>query len=81
MAWLTYRAIMKEVRLAKRRAFQLTMEYVERYRLRSGIEATNSQLKSMGGGKLRVRGYQNVKSKKMMKAFVLNIKRLTIYLN
>ncbi|MDR1110839.1 MAG: transposase [Deltaproteobacteria bacterium] len=58
----------------------MTREYAERYRLRSGIEATNSQLKSMGGGRLRVRGYQSVKAKETMKALALNINRLTAYL-
>lgn len=51
----------KELRLAKRRRFEKTDEFKDKYRMRSGIEATNSGIKRRTGmGKLRVRGRPGV---------------------
>jgi hypothetical protein len=51
----------KERRLARRRRQEETEEFREKYRIRSGIEATNSVLKRVTGlGRLRVRGRAKV---------------------
>jgi hypothetical protein len=51
----------------------------DRYRLRSGIEATNSEYKrGYGGGRLRVRGRPAVDRTVKFKFMALNIKRWAI---
>jgi hypothetical protein len=77
-AKLTYRY--KDVRLAKRRSYQNQSEFKEKYRWRSGIEATNSQLARLGLKRLRVRGLKAATLKVQMKALALNIWRLVGYL-
>jgi hypothetical protein len=58
----------KERRLASRRREELTDEFRNRYRRRSGIEATNSSLKRrLGFGRLRVRGLPRVRQSVLMK--------------
>lgn len=51
-------------------------EFKERYKVRSGIERTNSELKGKHGlGRLRVRGAQRVKLAVYFKALACNVKR------
>ena len=66
----------KILRLAQRRAYEQTKEFKNRYRWRSGIEGTNSHLKSdVGVGQLRVRGINSVRFAVVLKALGLNILR------
>jgi len=56
-------------------------EWQQRYRLRSGIEATNSELKRAHGlGHLRVRRMQRVRLAVALKLTACNVKRRTRYL-
>jgi len=65
-----------DVAVAKRRMEQETPEFKERYKLRSGIEATNSELKRRHGlGKLRVRRRRRVGLSVRLKVLGMNIKR------
>ena len=64
----------KELRLAKRRRFEKTDEFKEKYRMRSGIEATNSGIKRRTGmGRLRVRGRPAVFNAILLKVAGWNI--------
>jgi len=66
----------KHVRLARRRAYEETKEFRDKYRWRAGIEGTNSHLKSdVGMGLLRVRGMVSVRFAVNLKALGLNILR------
>jgi hypothetical protein len=68
----------KQRRLAERRREQVTDVYKERYRIRGGIEATNSGLKRRTGlGKLKVRGKAAVFHAIFMKICGWNILRAT----
>jgi hypothetical protein len=61
-----------------RRHREQTNEFKDDYRLRSGIEATNSEYKrSYGGGRLRVRGSPTVHRTVTFKFMALNIRRWT----
>ncbi len=61
-----------------RRQREQTTEFKEGYRLRSGIEATNSEYKRFyGGGRLRVRGSPAVTRTVTFKFIALNIRRWT----
>jgi hypothetical protein len=63
-------------RLALRRAEEATEEWKDRYRLRAGIEGTNSGLKKrMGLGQLRVRGKKSVFNVVLLKVTGWNIFR------
>jgi hypothetical protein len=65
-----------DVAVAQRRAEQETPEFKERYRIRSGIEATNSELKRCHGfGKPRVRRRPRIELSARLKVLGLNIKR------
>jgi hypothetical protein len=65
-----------QVAVARRRIEQDTPEFKERHKIRSGIEATNSELKRCHGlGKLRVRHKPRVALSVHLKALALNIKR------
>lgn len=65
-----------DVAVSQRRAEQETPEFKERYKLRSGIEATNSEAKRRHGlGKLRVRRRARVELSARLKMLGLNIKR------
>jgi hypothetical protein len=64
----------KDLRLAQRRAKQNTKEFRDEYRIRSGIEATNSCLKQVTGlGRLRVRGRPAVFTSILLKVAGWNI--------
>ncbi|MFQ5464040.1 MAG: transposase [Phycisphaerae bacterium] len=61
--------------VARRRAEQ-TPSFKTRYRMRSGIEATNSEYKGpYGGGRLRVRGDPAVRRTVKFKFMALNLRR------
>ncbi len=61
-----------------RRRRECTKEFKDDYRLRSGIEATNSEYKRpYGGGRLRVRGSPAVARTVKFKFMALNIRRWT----
>lgn len=66
----------KQQRLEERRQREESAEFKEVYRMRSGIEATNSHLKcSMNYGRVRVRGLGRMRYVVTLKALGLNIMR------
>lgn len=70
----------KDLIIAKRKQRQNTVEFKEGYKIRSGIEATNSEFKRRhGGGKLRVRGRPRVKLSVYLKTAAMNVKRFISY--
>ena len=70
----------KDIRLLRRRAYEQTAEFYEKYRYRSGIEATNSELARRTGIKrLRIRGIIKVGYCVKLKASGLNILRAAAY--
>jgi hypothetical protein len=70
-----------DVAVARRRVEQETPEFKERHKLRSGIEATNSELKRCHGfGKLRVRRRERVGLAARLKVLGLNLKRYVRHL-
>jgi hypothetical protein len=72
--YLRYRG--KEHRLAQRRSFERTQQFIDRYRWRSGIEATMSEYATLTGVKrLRVRGMVAVRYCAILKAVGLNLMR------
>ena len=59
-----------------RQAEQQSPDFKERYRMRSGIEATNQELKGRHGlGNLRIRGKPRVELAVRLKSLALNVKR------
>jgi Transposase DDE domain/Transposase domain (DUF772) len=61
-----------------RQAKQRSSAFKERYRIRSGVESTNQELKSRHGlGNIRVRGKPKVALLALMKSLALNVKRST----
>ena len=61
---------------AARRRIEQTPAFKTRYRIRSGIEATNAEDKGpYGGGRLRVRGHPTVARTVKLKITALNIRR------
>lgn len=70
-----------EAAVAYRRAVQETPAFKERHKIRSGIEATNSELKRCHGlGKLRVRRRARVELSARFKVLGLNVKRFVAHL-
>jgi len=68
----------KEMRLSKRRAYEQTEEFKDRYRWRAGSEATMSEYDRRTGVKhLRVRGLKAVRFCATLKAIGVNIFRAT----
>lgn len=66
----------KQLRLARRRAYEDTPEFRDKYRWRSGIEGSFSHYKSdTGVARLRVRGLTRVRFSAILKALGLNILR------
>ena len=66
----------KQVRLINRRRHEQTAEFRDQYRVRSGIEATNSLLKRVTGlDRLRVRGRPAVFSSILLKVAGWNLMR------
>lgn len=67
--------------LGRRRRYEKTKEFKERYAERAGIEATNSELKRAHGlGRLRVRGSSRARLAVHLKALACNVKRMVRYL-
>lgn len=70
-----------DVAVARRRAEQQTAEFKERYKIRSGIEATNSEIKRCHGfAKPRVRGRRRIALAMRFKVMALNVKRYVKHL-
>ncbi|MBF0467264.1 MAG: transposase [Desulfamplus sp.] len=66
----------RDIRLSKRREHEQSPEFKDKYRYRSGVEATMSQYDRRTGVKLlRVRGLKAVRYCAVMKAAALNIFR------
>lgn len=66
----------KQMRISKRRSFEKSDEFKDRYRWRAGVEATMSEYDRRTGVKrLRVRGYKSVRFCATMKALGINILR------
>jgi len=66
----------KDLRLSERRQYEESPEFKDKYRYRSGVEATMSQYDRRTGGKhLRVRGLKSVRYCVVMKVTALNIFR------
>lgn len=71
-----------EVAVARRRIEQDTPQFKERHKIRSGIEATNSELKRCHRlGKLRVRRKPRVALSVRLKLLALNVKRYVEHLS
>jgi hypothetical protein len=69
----------KAMRLAKRRQYENTAQFKERYRWRAGVEATMSQYDRLTGVKhLRVRGFKAVRFAATLKAAAVNIARAVV---
>jgi hypothetical protein len=67
----------KSGKLAYRRQYQKTDEFKEKYKIRSGIEATFSQLKNTHGGKrLKVREFPSVHGTLIFKFMAINVRRM-----
>jgi hypothetical protein len=70
------------IRLARRRVYEESPEFRDRYRFRAGIEGTMSQLDRLTGIKsLRVRGMSAVSFAAYLKAAGINIIRAAAYRN
>ncbi len=70
-----------EVAVTRRRIEQETSKFKDRHRIRSGIEATNSELKRCHRmGKLRVRRRPRVALSVRLKVLALNVKRYLAHL-
>ena len=68
----------KELRIAIRRTYEDTEEFIDRYRWRAGVEATISEYNRKTGVKqLRIRGLGNVRFAAVLKATSINIFRAT----
>jgi hypothetical protein len=69
----------KEMRIAKRRMYEQTDAFKDRYRWRSGVEATMSEYDRRTGVKrLRVRGLKAVRFCATLKALGINLLRAAI---
>jgi Transposase DDE domain/Transposase domain (DUF772) len=70
------------IRLARRRVYEDSPEFRDRYRFRAGIEGTMSQLDRLTGIKnLRVRGMSSVSFAAYLKAAGINIIRAAVFQN
>lgn len=70
----------KEVRIYQRRQYEKTNEFREKYRWRSGIEATNSRYIHMTGARrLRYRGEESVSFAGITKVLGINLFRTAKY--
>lgn len=76
-----YRYTLKDVRLAKRREYENSTNFQDKYRFRAGVEATMSEYDRVTGvKKLRVRGLKAVSYAAVMKAIGINIKRAAAFM-
>lgn len=72
----------KDVRIAKRRIYEQTPEFHDKYRYRAGVEATMSYYdRKTGVKRLRVRGLQAVSFSATLKAIGVNIFRAAAFKN
>jgi hypothetical protein len=78
-AWLCYNEA--ELTTSKRRAFEKTDEFRDQYRMRSGIEGTNSFLARLGLKRLRVRGFLPALLKVKLKVLAVNIRRILTFVS
>lgn len=70
----------KAGKLSSRRRLQKQAEFKEKYKKRSGIEATFSQLKNThGGNDLHVRGFPSVMGVSLFKLIAINVRRFSRY--
>ncbi len=61
-----------------RQAEQRSSSFKDKYRIRSGVESTNQELKGRHGlGDLRIRGKPRVELANLLKSLALNVKRAT----
>ena len=66
----------KQFRLARRRAYEQTPEFLDKYRWRAGIEGTISHVKmDTGANRLRIRGLPQVRFAVTLKALGVNMFR------
>lgn len=66
--------------IAKRHKECKTPEFKEKHKIRSGIEATNSELKNKhGAANLKVVGYKRIDLAMTFKALAVNVKRMILY--
>ena len=76
-----FRTTAHAVVLAKRRRYERTKGFRERYAARAGIEATNSELKRAHGlGRPRIRGVLRVRLAVYLKVLACNVKRMVKHL-
>jgi hypothetical protein len=72
---------LQEHTVARRRRYQATDEFKQRYKIRAGIEGTNSEMKRGHGlGNMRIRGHPRVRLAVYLKATACNMKRMVRYL-
>jgi hypothetical protein len=77
-----FRYTEKDVRLSRRRVFEKTAEFQDKYRFRAGVEASMSEYDRRTGVKhLRVRGMKAVSFAAVLKAIGINIFRATAHKN
>jgi hypothetical protein len=75
-----FQATEREAVNTLRRYQETTPAFMERYRMRSGVEATNSECKRAHGlGRLRVRGKERVRVAVYLKGLACNVKRALQY--
>lgn len=64
-----------------RREYEKSKAFIDQYKLRSGIEATNSRFISMTGGRRsRYRGLEKMRFSQKLKALAINMYRIAKYL-
>ena len=72
----------RAARLARRRAYEKTEEFRDKYRYRAGIEATNSYMdRKTGVKRVRMRGIKAVSCSVFLKATAVNILRAATFKN
>jgi len=70
----------EKIATARRHREVKTKEFKEEHKIRSGIEATNSELKNKhGAGNLKVSGYTRIDFAMVFKVLAINIKRMFLY--
>jgi hypothetical protein len=70
----------EKIATARRQREVKTREFKERYKTRSGIESTNSEIKHKhGAAKLKVRGHKRIELAMTLKSLAVNVKRMILY--
>ena len=76
----TLRILRREAATGHRQRLQRTRDFKERYKIRSGIESSNAEIKGChGAGDLRVRGQKRVTLAMLLKGAAVNVKRAVRY--